>query len=58
MDSYEYYIVVASSDITVAYFEIKMFSILPQIYPRDFMDFSFVIISFSRWFISQMAGWF
>lgn len=48
MDSYEYYIVVASSDITVAYFEIKMFLILPQIYPRDFMDFSFVIISFSR----------
>lgn len=48
MDSYEYYIVVASSDITVAYFEIKTFSILPQIYPRDFMDFSFVIISFSK----------
>ena len=27
------------SNVTVAYFEEKMFAILPQIYPKDFVDF-------------------
>ena len=30
---------VAGSNLTVAYFEEKMFAILPQIYPKDFVDF-------------------
>ena len=31
--------VVVGSNLTVAYFEEKMFAILPQIYPKDFVDF-------------------
>ena len=27
------------SNLTVAYFEEKMFAILPKIYPKDFVDF-------------------
>ena len=30
---------VVGSNLTVAYFEVKMFAILPQIYPNDFVDF-------------------
>ena len=30
---------VVGSNLTVAYFEEKMFAILPQIYPKDFVDF-------------------
>ena len=30
---------VVSSNLTVAYFEIKMFALLPQIYPRDIVDY-------------------
>ena len=30
---------VAESNLTVAYFEEKMFTILQQIYPEDFVDF-------------------
>ena len=30
---------VVSSNLTVAYFEVKMFALLPQIYPRDFVDY-------------------
>ena len=29
---------VVGSNLTVAYFEVKMFALLPQIYPRDFVD--------------------
>ena len=35
---------VVGSNLTVAYFEEKMFAILPQIYPKDFVDFSFETI--------------
>ena len=30
---------VVGRNIIVAYFEVKMFAMLPQIYPRDFEDF-------------------
>ena len=30
---------VVSSNLTVAYFEVKMFALLPQIYPRDIVDY-------------------
>ena len=30
---------VVGSNLTVAYFEEKMFANLPQIYPQDFVDF-------------------
>ena len=30
---------VVGSNLTVAYFEVKMFALLPQIYPRDFVDY-------------------
>ena len=30
---------VVGSILTVAYFEEKLFAILPQIYPKDFADF-------------------
>ena len=30
---------VVGSNLTVAYFEVKMFALLPQIYPRNFVDF-------------------
>ena len=30
---------VVGSNLTVAYFEVKMFAFLPQIYPRDFVDY-------------------
>ena len=30
---------VVGSNLTVAYFEVKMFALLPQIYPRDFADY-------------------
>ena len=30
---------VIGSNLTVAYFEVKMFAFLPQIYPRDFVDY-------------------
>ena len=30
---------VVGSNLKVAYFEEKMFAILPQIYPKDFVDF-------------------
>ena len=35
---------VVGSNLTVAYFEEKMFAILPQIYPKDFVTFSFATI--------------
>ena len=30
---------VIGSNVTVAYFEVKMFALLPQIYPTDFVDY-------------------
>ena len=30
---------VVGSNLTVAYFEVQMFALLPQIYPRDFVDY-------------------
>ena len=30
---------VVGSNLTIAYVEVKMFALLPQIYPRDFVDF-------------------
>ena len=32
------------SNLTVAYFEEKIFAVLPQIYPKDFVTFSFATI--------------
>ena len=32
---------VVASNLTVTYFEVKMFALLPQIYPRDFVDYFF-----------------
>ena len=37
---------VAGSNLAVAYFEVKIFSSLPQIYPRDFDIFHTWLISF------------
>ena len=48
---------VVGSNLTVAYFEEKMFAILPQIYPKDFVDFfirnyfRFLDDVFHRWLI-------
>ena len=30
---------IIDSNLTVAYFEVKMFALLAQIYPRDFVDY-------------------
>ena len=49
---------VVSSNLTVAYFEVKMFALLPQIYPRDFVDyfvrnyFRFLDDIFHTWLIN------
>ena len=32
---------VVGSNLTVAYFEVKMFALLPRFYPRHFVDFFF-----------------
>ena len=32
---------VVENNLTAAYFEVKMFAFLPQIYPRDFVDYLF-----------------
>ena len=46
------------SNLTVAYFEVKMFALLPQIYPRDFVDyfvgnyFRFLDDIFHTWLIN------
>ena len=48
---------VVGSNLTVAYFEEKMFAILPQIYPKDFVDFfvrnyfRFLDYVFRKWLI-------
>ena len=33
--------VVVGSNLVVAYKEIKLFTLLPQVYPQDFVDFLF-----------------
>ena len=47
---------VVGSNLTVAYFEVKIFALLPQIYPRDFVDsvtiLDFLMISFTRWLMN------
>ena len=49
---------VAGSNLTVTYFEVKMFALLPQIYPRDFVDyfvrnyFRFLDDIFHTWLIN------
>ena len=49
---------VVGSNLTVAYFELKMFALLPQIYPRDFADyfvrnfFRFLDDIFNTWLIN------
>ena len=49
---------VVDSNLTVANFEVKMFSLLPQIYPRDFVDyfvrnyFRFLDDIFQTWLIN------
>ena len=46
------------SNLTVAYFEVKMFALLPQIYPRDLVDyfvhnyFRFLDDIFHTWLIN------
>ena len=50
---------VVVSNLTVAYFEVKMFALLPQIYPRDFVDyfvrnyFRFLDDIFHTWLINS-----
>ena len=50
---------VVGSNLTVASFEVKMFSLLPQIYPRDFVDycvrnyFRFLDDIFHTWLINS-----
>ena len=49
---------VVGSNLTVTYFEVKMFALLPQIYPRDFVDyfvrnyFRFLDDIFRTWLIN------
>ena len=49
---------VVDSNLTVTYFEVKMFALLPQIYPRDFVDyfvrnyFRFLDDIFHTWLIN------
>ena len=49
---------VLGSNLTVAYFEVKMFALLPQIYPKDFVDyfvlnyFGFLDDIFHTWLIN------
>ena len=44
---------VVGSNLTVAYFEEKMFAILPQIFPKDFVDFFYSeLFSIFRWYFS------
>ena len=49
---------VVGSNLTVAYFEVKMFALLPQIYPKDFVDyfvrnyFRFLDDIFHTWLIN------
>ena len=49
---------VVGSNLTVAYFEVKMFALLPQIYPRDFVGyfvrnyFRFLDDIFHTWLIN------
>ena len=44
---------VVGSNLTVAYFEEKMFAILPQIFPKDFVDlFYSELFSIFRWYFS------
>ena len=49
---------VVGSNLTVAYFEVKIFALLPQIYPRDFGDyfvrnyFRFLDDIFHKWLIN------
>ena len=49
---------VVGSNLTVAYFEVKIFALLPQIYPRDFVDyfvcnyFRFLDDIFHTWLIN------
>ena len=49
---------VLGSNLTVAYFEVKMFALLPQIYPKDFVDyfvlnyFRFLDDIFHTWLIN------
>ena len=46
---------VVGSNLTVAYFEEKMFAILPQIYPKDFVDF--FIRNYSRFLDDVFHKW-
>ena len=49
---------VVGSNLTVPYFEVKMFTFLPQIYPRDFVNyivrnyFRFLDDTFNTWLIN------
>ena len=44
---------VVGSNLTVAYFEEKMFAILPQIFPKDLVDFFYSeLFSIFRWYFS------
>ena len=49
---------VVGSNLTMAYFEVNMFALLPQIYPRDFVDyfvcnyFRFLDDIFHTWLIN------
>ena len=48
---------VVDSNLTVAYFEVKMFALLPQIYPRDFVDY-FVVRNYFRFFYFLISNLF
>ena len=49
---------VVGSNLTVAYFEVKMFALLPQIYPRDFVDVSVFFQLGKKWHFEISKNWF
>ena len=40
---------VVDSNLVVAYKEIKLFALLPPVYPQDFLDFLFPNCIFNKW---------
>ena len=46
---------VVGSNLTIAYFEVKMFALLPQIYPRDFVDY--FVRNYVRFFDDIFHTW-
>ena len=53
---------VVDSNLVVAYKEIKLFALLPPVYPQDFVDFLFRNCIFNKWLesfdIKQFYDWY